>query len=152
MDSAPVARATAFVLVDEAGRERARLGFTLAGAPGLVVLDDEGRRRLLVGEMDDRSSWGLRVYGEQRVNRMTLGLWDDEAVGVRVFDEEGAKRVGMGWALAGDNGGIALLDGNGQERLGMGMGPGGGGDFVAKDGLGNDVWRALGPVGPPALP
>jgi hypothetical protein len=59
-------------------------------------------------------------------------------------------RLGIG---AADNGtGITLKDENGQERVGIGVGPGGGGDFVAKDQFGNDVWRAVGQLPQPAVP
>jgi hypothetical protein len=147
-----VVRATAFVLVDDEGRERGSFSLVGGMVPAFTVLDAEGLRRLLLGELEDGSGWGLRAYDEEGVNRMTVGLWKGAASGMRVFDGDGAKRLGIGWSLTGDNGGLALIDANGQERIGVGMGPGGGGDFVARDALGNDLWRALGEVEPPELP
>lgn len=152
LDEGQVVRATAFVLVDDAARERARLALMPEGVPALTVLDDDGTRRLLVGELEDGSGWGMRAYDRKGVNRITVGLWKGAASGMRVFDGKGTKRLGIGLSLDGENSGLALNDRNGQQRLGMGMGPGGGGDFAAKDQFGNDIWRALGDVGPPVLP
>jgi hypothetical protein len=147
-----VIRARAFVLVDELGRERGSVALGPHLGASFTVLDDKGMRRLRIGELDDRAGWGLRVYDREGHNRMTAGLWEGAAMGMRVFDRNGTKRLGIGFSSDGENGGLALLDDKGHERLGMGMGPGGGGDFAAKDALGNDLWRALGEVGPPVLP
>jgi hypothetical protein len=147
-----VIRAKAFVLVDDAGRDRGALAIGPHSGAAFTAVDDSGVRRLRVGELDDRSGWGLRVYDREGVNRLTAGLWEGVSVGVRVFDRKGTKRMGVGFSADGENGGLAFIDEDGQERLGVGMGPGGGGDFAAKDALGNDIWRALGDIGPPELP
>jgi hypothetical protein len=141
------------VIKDGSGRRLVTMGAIGAAGvegAGLTVFGPEGEPRLLVGMLEQPVGWGLRAYDEAGQNRMTAGVWPGVISGMRVYDGSGVKRAGFGFGPQG--GGIALMDPAGQERLGMGMDQGGGGDFVAKDRFGNDLWRALGEVGPPVLP
>jgi hypothetical protein len=74
-------RATAFHLVDESGKVRAKLAFH-DGAPGVFILDEEGRERL-------------------------LAIHDAERTGLYLNDADGTTRVGVA-QFAHGGGGIAL--------------------------------------------
>jgi hypothetical protein len=167
-----VLRVQQIVLVDAEGKERGILG-VMPGGTGLVIKDAEGNDRVLVGMVEGMGS-GLLVRDADGADRVIAAEMGDGSFGVGLMDQNGAPRFGVGLSADGENCGmgisdlsgaerfslgigatgvgLTLKDEGGVERLGMGMGPGGGGDFVAKDGMGNDVWRALGEVGPERLP
>jgi hypothetical protein len=120
-------------------------------APAFVAVDEEGRPRLRLGPLKDPAGWGLRLYDESAVNRATVALWDNGVAGIRVYDARARTRSGYGASADGLNVGLALVDPDGNERLGLGMGPSGGCDFALKDYAGEPTWRASWcTAGPPA--
>jgi len=138
-------------LVDADGQERGMLGVREEGV-GLILRDAAGRHRVALGSMsliapEAEAYWGLEVFDAAGVGRLGWGARDDgQGSGGHVTDANGVVRIGIGAAPEGV--GLNLRDEEGRERLGMGLGPGGGGDFMARDPFGNDIWRALGNVGP----
>lgn len=141
--------AQGFVLVDADGNQRAVLGALPEGV-GLVLKDEEGRERLVLGNVTMphvplQASWGLVVRDETGTDRCALGLAD--GAGMAAWDPQGTMRIAIGEGPAGV--GIGLMDAEGNDRVGIGLGPGvSGGNFVAKDQFGNNVWQALGRVEP----
>jgi hypothetical protein len=138
-------------LVDADGQERGVLGVQPEGV-ALVLKDAEGRPRVGLGLTSvlvpaAEPYWVVAFIDAEGVDRLSWGARDDGvACGGHVTDADGVLRIGLGADPGGV--GITLNDESGQERLGVGLSPGGGGDFVAKDQDGNDLWRALGDVGP----
>lgn len=166
-----VLRAQALVIVDAEGKERLMLGVRPEGA-GILVRGPDGKEQVVLG-VTPKGGAGLSLNDTEGKQRIGLGF-DAEGGGLFLMDANGVSRVDVGlspdsqeggFALNGANGdsrvsigmgpqnvGVTLCDDEGKDRLGLGLGPGGGGDFYAKDHLGNNVWRALGQVGPPAVP
>jgi len=149
-------RASAFVLVDEEGRERAVLSMLPDGV-GLALKDPKGIERLTVGRVvmphvPQEEAWGLMVRDAAGMDRCTVGMAGD-GPGLAIWDEKGIMRIGVGAGGPDQGVGMTLRDAAGTERIGIGIGPGvGGGNFGVKDQFGNEIWRALGEVGPPAPP
>ncbi len=81
-----------FILVDAAGKARARLGFTY-GSPGLKVMDTEGRTRAML------TPGGLSLLDAKHRERLSAGLDDRESEGcspwLYLYDEHEHARVGM---------------------------------------------------------
>ncbi|MGD2175188.1 MAG: hypothetical protein PVJ27_07280 [Candidatus Brocadiaceae bacterium] len=139
-DARNVVRAEAFVLVDAQGREWARLGLPTEGAAALTVLDADGRARVEVGALAEPAGYGVNAYDAEGRMRTAVAHWDDDVSGIRTFDAEGVKRVGLG---AGNSGcGLSMVNANGVQRLGAGVGPYGGGDFTLHDHEGEVIWRS----------
>ncbi len=113
-----IMRAYGFVVVDEHGKELARLGVSEKGLPGLTVLDAKEKARLRVGALEEPTGYGLRI-----------------------FDAAGVKRIGLGSADYGS--GLSMQNSAGTNIVGIGVGPGaGGGDLTLEHPDGREVWRA----------
>lgn len=134
-----VLRAKAFVVVDDAGREHAVLGAHPQGM-GLVVNDAEGNSRMVLGMLPE-DQVGIVITAADQETQVALGAWADTNH-LDLYDGAGKPRFTVGVGRDGRNAGLAFYDEQRAERLAIGMGPGGGGDFVAKDEFGTDVWRA----------
>jgi hypothetical protein len=152
-------RVQRLVIVDSRGTERAVLDITgqHEESVGLTMSDPEGRHRVLLGGSGmlapaAEDYWTLAFIDAAGANRIGWGLrGDGVGCGGHMTGSDGILRLGIGADMEQGTG-ITLNDATGQQRLGIGLGPGGGGDFVAKDRFGNDVWRALGEIPRPALP
>jgi hypothetical protein len=139
-DAPNVVRAEAFVLVDADGRGWPRLGMPAPQAPALTVRDAEGRARLRVGALTDPAGYGVNAHDAEERTRTSVAYWADSIGGMRTFDAEGVKRLGIG---VGDYGcGMSMVNADGVQRLGAGVGPQGGGDFILHDWEGEVIWRA----------
>ena len=131
------------------GKEQVSLAVSPAGGAGLSLSDKEGRLRIGLGH--DAEGGGLFLLDENGVSRVDVGLAPSgNEGGFALNNAEGKIRAGIGMGPQGV--GVSLRDDEGNERLGMGLGEGGGGDFVARDQSGNEIWRALGAVAPEPLP
>lgn len=144
-----VLRAKAFVVVDDQGREHAVLGVHPQGT-GLMVNDLEGNSRMVLGMLPE-DQVGIVITAADQKTQVALGAWTDTNH-LDLYDGEERPRFTVGVGRDGRNAGLAFYDEQKAERLAIGMGPGGGGDFTAKDQFGNDIWRALGQAGPQAVP
>ncbi len=136
-----ITRAYGFVVVDEHGKELARLGVSDKGLPGLTVLDAKEKVRLRVGALEQPTGYGLQAYDADGRNRATFAQWTDGTGGLRVFDGDGVKRIGLG--SAGYGSGLSMQNAAGTSIVGIGVGPGaGGGDLTLSDSHGKEMWRA----------
>jgi hypothetical protein len=142
-------RVRRLVVVDERGTERAVLAAEPEGA-GLVIKDGSGNPRMRLG-MLPADQVGIVLTAADQKTQLALGAFESTNH-FDIYDGEERPRFTVGIDREHGNGGLAFYDAQKNERLAIGMGPGGGGDFVAKDQYGNDLWRALGDVGPPLLP
>jgi len=136
-----IMRAYGFVVVDEHGKELARLGVSEKGQVGLTVFDAKDKTRLRIGALEEPTGYGMRAYDAEGHNRATFAHWTDGTGGLRVFDAEGVKRIGLGSAAYGS--GLSMQNAAGTNIVGIGVGPGaGGGDLTLKHPDGHEVWRA----------
>lgn len=134
-----IVKAKAFVVVDEAGREVVLLGSRPDGA-GLLVRDGEQKDRMVLGMLPE-GQFGLVINSPEGNTQVALGAWE-KTNHMDLYDAERRPRFTVGVARDGSGGGLAFYDRRKAERLAIGMGPGGGGDFVIKNGEGEDLWRA----------
>ncbi len=144
-----VIKARMFVVVDDEGREHAVLGARPEGT-GLIVNDPEGNSRMVLGMLPE-DQVGIVITSADQNTQVALGAWTDTNH-LDLYDGKERPRLTVGVRRDGQNAGLSLYDDQKVERLGIGMGPGGGGDFVARDQFGNELWRALGHVGPRPVP
>jgi len=114
-----IMRAYGFVVVDEHGKELARLGLSPKGRVGLTVLDAKDKTRLRVGALEQPAGYGMRAY-----------------------DAEGVSRIGL--ADAEDGSGLSMRDSEGMNIIEIGVGRGvRGGDLTLRHPYdGREVWRA----------
>jgi len=96
-----VVAANEFVLRDELGRPRARLGFSDPGRPRLGFYDTKGRVRVVLGF--SRRTWGPALEFRDAEGRGRVTLWFDPHfdAGLAFSDECGEFRASMGYALEG---------------------------------------------------
>lgn len=137
-----VERAEAFILVDDTGKELARLGVSEKGQPVLTVLDAKGKERVRVGALEEPAGFGLDARDADGHSRATFAYWADDVGGMRLFDAEGIKRIGLGFGPPGT--GLSMQNSAGTNIIGIGVGPGaGGGDLSLKHPFdGHEIWRA----------
>ncbi|MGD2175190.1 MAG: hypothetical protein PVJ27_07290 [Candidatus Brocadiaceae bacterium] len=134
-----VLEATAFVVVDQQGREVARLG-AAPDMAGLLVHDRQGKRRMVVGGLPE-GQFGLVIQQPDGKTQLALGGWT-ETNHIDLYDGAGHPRFTVGVSKDGGGAGLAFYDREKKERLAIGMGPGGGGDFAMKNAGGETLWRA----------
>ena len=140
-DQGRTVRAEAFVLVDAEGKEWARLGMPAKDMAALTVLDKKGKARLRVGALEEPAGYGMSAYDAEGRMRTTIAHWADDIAGMRMFDAQGTKRIGLGLADFGC--GLSLANATGAQRIGAGVGVGGGGgDFTMHDYEGKVIWRS----------
>lgn len=137
-----VIHAFGFVVVDASGKELARLGPSDKGAVALTVLDAKGKERLRVGALEEPAGYGMDARDADGHSRATFAYGADDVGGVRLYDAEGLKRLGMGFGPQGA--GLNMQNAAGVTIVGVGVAPGaGGGDFVLKRPPdGQEVWAA----------
>lgn len=152
-----VVRATAFVLVNAEGTELAALRPSADG-PQLTMKGPGGHEMAVMGAVrmphtPEAVSWGMLLRDEEDRDRFVVGRAGDGGGGLACWDEDGTIRVALGGGTLELGCGLTLSDSAGTNRLGAGVGPGvGGANFGISDRFGNEIWRALGDIGPPALP
>jgi len=138
-----VIRAKSVVLVDDEGKERGVLGVLPDGAQ-LVLRDTEGRPRMALGEaVGEATAWSLILKDGEGRNRFACGAQvDGEGSGMGIWDWNGTLRFGLGAERQGC--GLVLNNEEGKEIIGVGVGSGGGGGdlFLRNPGDGREVWRA----------
>jgi len=90
-------RATSFVLVDDGGQTRGKLGFVpgTGGSkiPGLILLGKEGG---VTAQLDGFPSFNL--LGKDERSRVTLSVRSDDEPTLEFLDSDGLKRVVLGRA------------------------------------------------------
>ena len=93
--SPPELKAQAFVLVDENGHTRGKLGFLPGGdgarLPSLILWGKEGR---ITAQIDGFPSFNL--LGKDERSRATLSVRSDDDPVLELIDSEGVKRVLVG--------------------------------------------------------
>jgi hypothetical protein len=119
----PVVRAQQVELVDDRGTVRVTLGVRAGeDSAGIAFRDADGRERAGMGT--GRPSWGTGagayVLDANGRLRTAWGLAPaDAAVGVVIFDEAAARRLGLGGSAATGYG-VVVADDSGQFRAGIG--------------------------------
>lgn len=89
----------------------------------LVIADEEGRPRILIGVMEDGSP-GIHLLDTEGKSRAMIMLEPAGAPGILFNDPDGRSR--MAFSLAdGENANLNLLDENGRLRLVLGSRPDG---------------------------
>jgi len=133
-------RAKRFVLVDDAGKERAALESFPDGQARLVVRGKD-KAATYCGIMSNGTAIvTLATPGGQRV--VELGTVDEAPI-VILRDASDKLRIGM---TIGENGsaGVVIRDGQGAQRLSLEVGKDGTTEIRALDAKGTVLWRAPG--------
>jgi hypothetical protein len=105
------------ILVDDAGRERIRLGSGSEGT-GLQILNSAGKKILGMGLPADENGNGILFSDGEGRPRIGLGL-EEGLPSMVIVDEKGKKIIGMGGDERGY--GLSIMDGNEVERAGIGF-------------------------------
>ena len=151
-----VIRASSFVLVDSAGRERAELSNN-GKSVGLQLLNQDGTRAVVIAAAKDvngmfisdaagqaRTSLTVTATGEDLAflrpasPRETFLITDNTAgTGIAIRDAAGHEMVDVGLSDKGP--GVAITDGNGTPRAVMALE-----GFISSDKGGHLLWASAG--------
>jgi len=130
-------RANRFILEDDEGTVRARLGVDADG-PALSLLDKNGKSRAVLSVDKDVS--GLRLRDENSKPLAVLSMKKDGAK-LSLWDKNEVIRAMLSVDVDKDVPWLALFDENGETRVGMGVtkeGPG----LALCDENGKMIWKA----------
>jgi len=124
-------RASRYILVDSAGKERGEFGMTADGEPALRVWDRESSVSATV-EIDSRGMPRVALERSDGHPLVELGVLDKEHPVFLMHDGAGVRRVGL--VVAGEQEVATLVyDGAGQQRLRVGLDKSGNPEITMRD-------------------
>jgi hypothetical protein len=122
--------AEGLTIVDGAGQELMRIGFSKDEGTGMKILNKAGKEVLGIGITADEAGSGILVADKEGRPRIGLGM-DEGLPSLVVVDEKGKKIMAMGGDERGY--GLVIMDQNEVERAGLGLKEGNAGFAIYDD-------------------
>lgn len=135
-----VVSAQTFVLSGSDGATRAVLSTAASGAPGLTMLDQNGKSRL-IARLDDLGLPSIALRSEDERPRATIEVTKDGTVGVMLHESGGAARAMLS---AGADGlpALSMYDSKANVRVIMALNAADQSLLGFRDGAGGVIWSA----------
>lgn len=131
--SPTVTQAERYLVVDEKGVPRAAFGMLAPDAPGLVLLDKNGKQRVAL--TIEKRGPGLFVFDNNGKQRAMLDVSENKPH-LTLFDEEQRQSVALGVKI------VSVYDENGKARAGLFLDGEGTSRLQLVDADGNVTWQA----------
>jgi hypothetical protein len=122
--------AEGLTIVDGAGQELIRIGFSKSEGTGMTILNRAGKEVLGIGIAADEQGSGILVSDKEGRPRIGLGM-DEGLPSIAIVDQKGDKILAIGGDERGY--GFVVMDENEVERVGMGFKEGNAGLAIYDD-------------------
>ena len=125
-------RATRITVVDSNGRDVIDLGTSVDGRPVLSLLDENGKRRVVIGFMDGGTRAGISFADEEARERLCMKVDSKMGASIAAMDRDRRPRVLLVSATDG-TAGLGFMKSDGKIVVQLGINPDNSPNLIVRD-------------------